>query len=113
MAEALVIFDGTGPLPQSAIFNSPTDGPVVFVLSGTARTESAAVLIGINLVLDGYDIGDPAMCWANQNDNHQAMRTTFIPFDGLTIGEHTVELVNAFENTITDENDYMQVTMLY
>ena len=113
MADALVIFDGNGPLPQTATFNSPTDGPVVFAVSGTARTESAPILIGINLLMDGSGIGTPAMCWANQNDNHQALRTTFIPYDSLTFGEHTIELENAYGNTITDINDYFQVTLLY
>lgn len=113
MANTLVIFDGAGPLPQSATFNAPTDGSVTFVLSGTARTESAAVLIGINLSLDGNGIGNSAMCWANQNNNHQAMRTTFIPLESLTFGEHTIEITNAYSDTITDENDYFQVTMLY
>lgn len=113
MANAKVIFDGPGPLPQTAAFNAPSDGPVIFVLSGTARTESAAVLIGINLSLDGNQIGSTAMCWANQNNNHQAMRTTFIPFDSLSFGEHTIEITNAYSNTITDVNDYFQVTLLY
>jgi len=54
MADALVIYDG----------------PVVFVLSGTARTESAPVLIGINLSLDGPQIRSTSMCWANQNNDH-------------------------------------------
>ena len=113
MANALVIFDGAGPLPQSATFNAPSDGPVVFVLSGTARTESAAILTGISLSLDGNVIGNAAMCWANQNNNHMAMRTTFIPYKGLSFGEHTIELNNAYTNTITDVNDYFQVTLLY
>lgn len=113
MADAMVIFDGAGPLPQSATFTAPADGPVIFVLSGTAWTQSAAVLIGINLSLDGSGIGDAAMCWANQNANHQAMRATFIPFDSLSFGEHTIEITNAYSNTITDQNDYFQVTLLY
>ncbi|HEX8194969.1 MAG TPA: hypothetical protein VF571_02045 [Pyrinomonadaceae bacterium] len=113
MANAMIIFDGPGPLPQTATFKSPSDGPVVFVLSGTARTESAAVLIGINLSLDGKQIGSTAMCWANQNNNHQAMRTTYIPVNNLTFGEHTIEITNAYSNTITDVNDYCQVTLLY
>ena len=53
MADALVIYDGPGPLPQTANFVAPSDEPMVFVLSGTARIESAPVLIGINLSLDG------------------------------------------------------------
>jgi len=113
MADALVIFDGAGPLPQTATFNAPTDGPVVFVLSGTARTTSAPVLTGINLSLDGNGIGNAAMCWANQNDNHIAMRTTLIPYDSLSFGEHTIEITNAYGSTITDTNDYFQVTLLY
>ena len=113
MADAMVLLDTGGPFPISMPFNAPADGPVIFVLSGTARTESAACLIGLSLYLDGSQIGSPAMCWANQNDNHQAMRTTFIPFDNLTIGPHIIDVVNANQQTITDINDYVQVTLLY
>jgi len=113
MADAMVIFDGAGPLPQSATFNAPADGPVVFVLTGTAWTQNAAGLIGINLSLDGTVIGNTAMCWANLNANHQAMRTTYIPVDSLSFGQHTIQLTNAYSNTITDVNDYFQVTLLY
>lgn len=110
---ALIIYDGAGPLPVSANFNSPLEGPAVFVLTGTARTQSAAVLTGINLVLDGNDVGSPAMCWANQNNNHIAMRPTFIVIDNLSYGAHTIEITNAYGSTITDVNDYFQVTLLY
>lgn len=110
--QAIVIYDGAGPLPVKASFESPTNGGVVFVLTATARTQSAAILTGVSLSLDGNNIGT-AMCWANQNDNHIAMRSTFIPFSGLTIGEHTIEIDNAYNGTITDVNDYFQVTMLY
>lgn len=109
---ALVIYDGNGPLPVSANFDSPTDGGVVFVLTGTTRTDSAPDLTGIQLSLDGTAIGSAAMCWANQNDNHMAMRPTFTPYEGLTIGSHSIEITN-YGNTITDVNDYFQVTMLY
>ncbi len=111
--QALVIYDGNGPLPVSANFDSPTDGDVVFVLTGTSRTAGAAGMTGISLFLDGAVIGNPAMCWANQNDNHMAMRPTFIPYEGLSVGAHTIEIMNAYSITITDVNDYFQVTMLY
>jgi hypothetical protein len=113
MPIAMVILDMEGPLPISATFEAPADGPVLFVLSGTAWTQSAGCLIGINLSLDGNGIGNSAMCWANQNANHQAMRTTFIPIDDLTFGEHTIEITNAYLDTITDGNDYFQVTLFY
>ena len=109
----MIIFDGAGPLPQSVTFNAPLDGPAVFVLSGTTRTESAALLTGISLSLDGVQIGNPAMCWANQNNNHMAMRPTFINVANLSYGEHTIEISNAYNGTITDVNDYFQVVLLY
>lgn len=113
MANAIVIYDGPGPLPQTASFSSPSDGAVIFVLSGTSRTSSAPVLTGINLSLDGNVIGTAALCWQNQNDNHMAMRTTYIPFNSLSYGAHTIAINNANSNTITDVNDYFQVTLLY
>lgn len=109
---ALVIYDSHGPLPVTAQFDSPTDGDVVFVLTGTTRTDSAPDMTGINLVLDGVGIGSAAMCWANQNNNHMAMRPTFIPYSGLSIATHQIE-ITVYGNTITDTNDYFQVTMLY
>lgn len=110
----LLILQGAGPLPMKATFNAPADGPVTFVLSGTTTTESAPVLTGITLSLDGTIIGAPALCWANQNNNHMAMMPMFIPVDNLSYGEpHTVEVVVANENTNTDQNDYFQVVLLY
>lgn len=107
----LIIFDGPGPLPQTAKFQSPLEGPATFVLSATSRTDSSPTLTGVNISLDGNNIGT-AMCWANQNNNHMAMRTTFIPVDKLSYDTHTIELTNA-SNTITDQNDYFQVVLLY
>ena len=112
MANALVIYNGPGPLPQSATFKAPSDGSVIFVLSGTTRTASAATMTGISLSLDGTVIGT-AECWANQNNNHIAMATTFIPYSKLAYGQHTIEITNANGNTITDVNDRAQVVLLY
>ena len=109
---ALVIFDGSGALPQSVKFQSPLEGPATFVLSATAWTQSAATLIGVSLSLDGNVIGT-AQCFANFNANHQAMMTTFIPVEYLSYDTHLIELTNANSGTVTDVNDYFQVTLLY
>ena len=113
MADALVILDSPGPLPLKVSFDSPGDGSVIFVLSGTAFTQNGGVLIGFNLFLDGSGIGKPALCYANLGLNHQAMRTTLIPVDNLAYGSHTIEIAPIDTNTLTDFNDYFQVTMLY
>lgn len=109
----MILIDQNGPLPLSAAFNVPSDGEITFLLSGTARTTNAAVLTGIVLSLDGNQIGSPAMCWANQNNNHIAMRTTAIVASGLSEGSHTVEITPMDGNTTTDVNDYFQLSLWY
>ena len=112
MANALVIFDGNGALPQKTTFQSPTDGDVVFVVSGTAWTLNAATLLGIDLFVDNNSIGE-VMGYTNNNSSHLALRTTFIPFSNLSVGEHTITLAPSNPNTVTDINDYYQVVMFY
>jgi hypothetical protein len=112
MANALVIFDGNGALPQKATFESPTDGNVVFVISATAWTENAPTLIGVDLFLDENAIGG-AVAFANNNALHQTLRTTFIPSNGVTVGEHTITIAPSNPATVTDGNDYYQVVMLF
>ena len=112
MADALVIFDGSGPLPQKATFSSPTDGDVMFAISGTAWTQSAPTMTGITVTLDGNPIGS-STCFANENASHQAMRTTFIPFSGMTVDTHAITIQAANGNTATDFNDTFQVVMFY
>ena len=111
MADALVIFDGSGSLPQKTTFQAPGDGNFVFVLSGTAWTENGPTTLAIDLLLDGEPIGQ-AMCYANQNSSHQVLRTTFIPYSELSYGEHTITLQAGNGYTVTDVNDYYQVVLL-
>ena len=112
MAIALVLFDGNGALPQKATFQSPTDGDVLFVVTGTAWTQNAPTLIGAELMIDADSIGG-ALVYANNNASHQTLRTGFFPYSGLTIGEHTMTLVPSTPDTVTDTNDYYQVVMIY
>lgn len=113
MINAEVLLDAIGPLPQSVTFQAPADGSVMFVLTGTAYTQSAASITGIMLILDGVQIGAAAMCYANTNNNHIAMRPSFVQFENLTSGEHTLEVVVSVSETVTDVNDHFQVTLFY
>ena len=109
----MILIDSPGPLPLKSTFDSPVEGPVTFVLSGTAWTQASPTMIGISLLLDGAQIGKSALCFANVNAFHQAMRTTFITVDKLTYGEHTFTIEAATSGTVTDSNDYFQVVLLF
>ena len=114
MINAEVLMDAIGPLPQSVTFQAPADGSVMFVLTGTAYTSNpTASIIGIMLMLDGVQIGASSMCYANTINNHMAMRPTYVEFDNLTVGEHTLEVVISSSETVTDLNDHFQVTLFY
>ena len=110
---ALIIFDGAGPLPQTFNFNSPLDGPATFVLNGTAWTQHAGTLVEITLNLDGSQIGGAAVCFANQSAVHMTLRPTFIEVDNLSYGSHQMQIITVGPTTVTDFNDYFQVTLLY
>lgn len=113
MVNAMILLDTSGQLPVSAQFEAPSDGSVMFVLTGTAWTQKAPCMIGLNLFIDGQGIGNTAMCFANENASHMAMRTTFITFDNLSSGQHTITILPYGDNTVTDVNDYYQVTLFY
>lgn len=112
MANVTVLLDQSGPLQITLKFDSEIEGPVAFLLTGTAFTTAAPTMIAFVLVLDGQIIGKAAL-YANLNLNHQALRTTMIPFDNMTIGTHTLVISANNINTKTDFNDYFQVTMIY
>jgi YbbR domain-containing protein len=113
MINAEVLMDAIGPLPQSVTFQAPSDSSVMFVLTGTAYTQSAAATIGVMLILDGVQIGTASVCYANTNNVHMAMLPTFVELDNLTFGEHTLEVVVYGSQTVTDINDHFQVTLFY
>jgi hypothetical protein len=109
---AIVLLDQSGPLPVTIQFDSELDGPVTFVLAGTAFTSKAPATIAFVLLLDGQIIGRCAL-YANQDNTHQALRTTVISFDKMTYGTHTLAISANNTETITDFNDSFQVTMLF
>ena len=111
---AEIIYYGAGPLPVTATFSAPSDAPAMFVLSGTTTTQNnAPCMTGIGMSLDGQQIGNAALCWANNNNNHTAMMPTYIPVDNLSQGQHTIEIYAANSETDTDTNDVIQVVLIY
>jgi len=119
MVEAMILLDSPGPLPVKATFQAPADGSVMFCLSGTAYTLLSSGAVAITLSLDGVVIGQPATCWASISyavnpSAHYAVRTTFIAFNNLTPGEHTISVAPLSGSpTVTDNTDTFQVTLFY
>jgi hypothetical protein len=100
-----------GPLPIKATFKSPTDGSASLMLAGSVWSGTANQKIGIQIALDGKVIGT-ASIFSNGTSTHRAVVPTYVPVQ-LTIGSHTIELTVLNSVTISDLNDFFDVSLLY
>jgi hypothetical protein len=100
-----------GALPHSVTFTAPSDGPACFVLSGSVWATAANQMIGITLELDGVAIGN-AQIFSNAASTHRAVVPTYIPVK-LTFAQHTITVVALNASTVSDVNDWFNVTLLY
>jgi hypothetical protein len=100
-----------GPLPLSAQFSAPSDGPVTLIVSGSVWSTSANQLIGVTVQIDGKTLGS-AMIFSNGAITHRAAVPFYIPVT-LSFGTHTITLVPLNSNTTSDLNDYFNVVLDY
>ena len=107
----LPILSQAGPLPITASFNSPMDGPAWFTLSGSAWSRTADQMISVILQLDGSPVGY-AQIFSNAPSTHRALIPVQIPVN-LTYGPHKITLVAQNSYTTSDSNDSFNVTLSY
>lgn len=104
------IISAAGPLPLSETFKPGADGPVVFIITGTAWSTTAPNKIGIEVSLNGAAIGSVTM-FANQNSVHMTLPALFL---NATIPSNQPQKISltAIGNTVTDYNDNFVVQLL-
>lgn len=112
MAGSLFTIAGNvaGPLPLNIPFTAPLDGPVTLMFSGTAWSQTANVMIGVNILLDGNLIGTSQL-FSNLVAEHKTLPAQLITAD-LGEGQHTLRIVALNSNTATDFNDNFSVWLL-
>lgn len=111
---ALTILSSIGPLPLSAQFQAPADGPVTLFVSGSAWTTTGGKSIGVNVSIDGASQGVCAAYCNEANSHHTlvpVMLTVNLSYGSS--GTHTVSLAASTTDTVSDSNDFYQVTLLY
>jgi hypothetical protein len=100
-----------GPLPLSASFTAPTDGPACIILSGSVWSQTANQMVGVELELDGTVIGS-ASIFSNLNATHRAVVPSYIPVK-LTFGTHKISLIPSTPSTTSDSNDLFDLVLIY
>lgn len=111
MALLPILSQAKGPLPISASFDSPSDAPAYFTLTGSAWSTTANQMIGVSLELDGKVIGS-AMIFSNAVSTHRALIPVEIPVK-LGFGAHKITLIAATTATVSDLNDFFNVGLDY
>jgi len=100
-----------GPLPITVNFSAPSDGASFFGITGSVWSQTANVMIGVGVELDGKPIGS-ASIFSNGASTHRNVVPSYIPAN-LAFGKHTLTLVPLTGSTISDVNDLFDVILLY
>lgn len=104
-----VLLGQAGPLPIKKTVMWPSSEPCVMAVSGSGRSTSSNVMIAIKVVVGAqtYELQTAA----NISDTHFAFPTGFFEVK-QDIGEVTIQII-ASGDTVTDQNDYFTVALLY
>jgi hypothetical protein len=111
MADAIQVISSEGPLPITVTFQVENDGPTLILLSCSAWTQTANVMVEVDLLIDGAEVSW-AELFCNTPNQHMALVSVPMPHT-FSIGEHTFTLQAANAETVSDFNDTFYVTLLY
>lgn len=101
-----ILIDTNGSLPHPASFLT-TGTTQVFQVSGSGWTQRQPTLIGMNMLIDGQNVGTCTI-WSNVNNSHASFVSKPI-ITHLRPGSHTLELTALNAATFTDVNDHFNV----
>lgn len=106
-----VIVQQAGPLPIKATFQALGDFPMYLEVNGSVWSQTANVLIGIRINLDGQDVGH-AKIFSNGTATHRAVVPAYVPIK-LSQGTHTLTLSADTTQTVSDLNDFYTAVIHY
>lgn len=105
-----VLLSQVGPLPITAQFNAIGDSPMYIEVNGSVWTQTANVMTGIDIAIDGQKVGT-ANIFSNTPTTHRAVVPAYVPVK-LNQGPHKITL-SASANTVSDFNDSYTAVIHY
>src|SRR5215211_8427614 len=107
-----VILSQAGPLPVTGTFDAPGDSPMYIEVNGSVWTQSANQMIGIQIALDGNNIGT-AKIFSNAAATHRTVVPAYLPVK-LSQGQHKLTLSAITPGTtVSDFNDFYTAVIHY
>lgn len=107
-----VIVSQKGPLPISVAFNAPGDMPVYLEVNGSVWTQTANQMIGIQVALDGKNLGQ-ANIFSNAASTHRAVVPGYFKVQLQYGVQHKLVLSAAPGSTVSDSNDFFTAVIHY
>lgn len=108
-----VILQQKGPLPITLNFKPPGDSPMYLEVSGSVWTTTANNMIGIQVQLDGQNLG-VAQIFSNTPSTHRAVVPAYFPIQLAYGKQHSLTLSAAPGTTTTsDFNDFYTAVIHY
>jgi hypothetical protein len=96
-------------LPINVTINT-LGGSLLLFVSGSGFSTAGPQAIGVQILIDGVFKG-MAQVFTNEVGSHKAFTANALFLQGISAGQHTLNLV-AMPNTVTDNNDFFNVTIL-
>jgi hypothetical protein len=118
MSDRAILINQAGPLPISTTIKTGSNGPSMLYLSGSVWTAESAGQIGIAVLIDGTKVGE-AVIWSNEPTEHRAVVPVFIEItldkawpSETEMPSYTVELSPLNSSTLSDLNDWFQLSLV-
>lgn len=109
---AQVIISQKGPLPISVSFNPPGNLPCILEINGSVWTTTANSMIGIQVQLDGQNLGQ-ANIFSNTASTHRAVVPAYFQIQLQYGVQHKLVLSPAPGSTTSDFNDFFTAVIHY
>ena len=105
------VISSTGPLPAQGTFNAESDAQMVMLVTGSVWSNQPDQFVGVNVSLDGENVGT-CIIYCNEAGSHRTFIPQLFPIT-VPFGEHTISLTPTNGYTVSDYNDYFNVSILY
>lgn len=107
-----LILSQKGPLPITATFNAPGDLTAYLEINGSVWTQTANQMIGIQVQLDGANLGQ-ANIFSNTSTTHRAVVPAYFQVQLKYGVQHKLVLSAAPGSTVSDLNDLFTAVIHY
>ena len=105
------VINTNGALPKEGTYNKRRGGTLIVSAAGSGFSDTENKTIGMEVWVDGKNVGNTAQVYTNEKLSHKAFVPAFAVVNGVPKGPVKIELKALNGDTKTDQNDFFRVTV--